>query len=101
MNSFLVGCTQILVMYMHGMYKHILVYTKTCMYVHAYLGMYMLYTCMYRFTKSCPGGQDSRWVAPADGRGDRAAASHGGGVSAGFLLITIIAFNLYYFNNSK
>ena len=29
-------------------------------YVHAYLGMYMSYTCMYRFTKSCPGGKDSR-----------------------------------------
>ena len=49
MNSLWAGCPQILVMYMHGMYMHILVYTKICMYIHAYPGMYQdmhVHTCM-------------------------------------------------------
>ena len=35
------------------------------MYVHVWHFLtctYMLNTCLYRFSKSCPGGQDSRWV---------------------------------------
>ena len=38
MNSVWARCPKIVVMYVHGMYMNILVYTKICMYVHAYLG---------------------------------------------------------------
>ena len=44
--------------HVHTMYVHVW-YFLTC--------MYMLNTCLYHFSKSCPGGQDSRWFeSPPD-----------------------------------
>ncbi len=34
--------------------------------VHVQTCLYMVQTCLYRFAKSCPGGQDSRCGTPAD-----------------------------------
>ncbi len=70
------ACIYIYVLVYKNTCLNIYVYTKTHMYIHACLGIYqdmhvytcvpcyvyMVYTCMFHFAKSCPCGQDSRCI---------------------------------------
>jgi hypothetical protein len=84
-------CT-ITYLYVHGKNMYIPCIYRFYIPVQGQTCLYMVQTCLYRIAKSCPGGQDSRWLLlPIT-----AISKYGFGCASGIMRIieTIIAIIL-------